>query len=297
LAWLQLITHTNADEAELIAERLETSGASSVTCMQGNDDGKEGDHCVYEPDLGETPMWADTQVTGLFDTDMDLKILVGQLKGDFPNAVQWEVSPLEDKDWTREWMRYFEPMRFGRRLWICPSWQPAPEADAVNIMLDPGLAFGTGTHPTTSLCLEWLDHYDLARLSVIDYGCGSGILGIAALKLGAKKVTLIDNDPQALEATWDNAKKNQVEDRIEVLSNDEAFDQPADVVLANILANPLIELAPKLAQLTRPQGCIVLSGILGDQSNRLMDAYQSNFKMEPITIKKQWVRMTGVRLD
>ena len=295
MSWLQLITRTNANEADLIAERLEDSGASSVTCMQGNDDGQEGESCVYEPDLGETPMWADTQVTGLFDTNMNLEILMNQLKGDFPNAQQWQVSPLEEKDWTREWMRYFEPMRFGRRLWICPSWQPAPEKSAVNIMLDSGLAFGTGTHPTTALCLEWLDHYNMSDLTVIDYGCGSGVLGIAALKLGAKKLISIDNDPQALQATWDNAKKNQVSDRIEILSNEDELNLQADVVLANILANPLIELAPTLANLTRPQGCIVLSGILGDQSQRLMDAYHSTFSMDPITIKKQWVRMTGVR--
>ena len=284
---MQLAVHTFAEEADRLADHLTLCGAESVTCQDA------GDQPIYEPDLGTCPLWPDTKVTGLFDTPIDLNILIEQLKSKFPEATHWQLAPLEEKDWVREWMRYFSPMRFGQRLWICPSWQPAPEPTAVNVLLDPGLAFGTGTHPTTALCLEWLDQFDLSETNVIDYGCGSGILSIAAVKLGASHVWAVDTDPQALTATVDNSHKNEVADKITPVLPQDLPAIKGDIVLANILAKPLEKLAGTLTQLVQPRGHIVLSGILGEQAETLLSHYGQWFQMEPVTIKKQWVRLVG----
>jgi ribosomal protein L11 methyltransferase len=189
----------------------------------------------------------------------------------------------------------FKPMAFGKRLWICPSWHTPPDKDAVNIFLDPGLAFGSGTHPTTALCLEWLEGCPLQDKDLIDYGCGSGILAIAGLKLGAQHAWGVDNDPQALKASQVNAEKNSVKERLITYLPEQMPDIEADVLVANILANPLIELRDKLAHLVRPGGHIALSGILEEQQEQVMQAYSEHFQMAPATIKEGWVRLEGRR--
>lgn len=193
-------------------------------------------------------------------------------------------------------MDNFHPMQFGKRLWICPSWREVPDPNAVNVMLDPGLAFGTGTHPTTALCLQWLDSLDLEGKTVIDFGCGSGILAIAALKLGAKRAIGIDIDPQAILASTNNAEANGVADRLELfLAKDQPADLQADVVVANILAGPLKELAPNIITLVKPQGDLGLSGILASQAESVCEAYAHDFNLDPVVEKEEWCRITGVK--
>ena len=195
-------------------------------------------------------------------------------------------------------MDNFHPMSFGKRLWICPSWRDPVDKNAVNLMLDPGLAFGTGTHPTTSLCLKWLDGADIQDKRVIDYGCGSGVLGIAAILLGASKMIGVDNDPQALIASKDNAQRNNINDQLIALYlPDQTPNLQADIVIANILALPLIGLAPRLAELTRPNGHIILSGILEEQAEDVLDRYSEWFSMQPVVSDQGWVRLTGQRVD
>lgn len=193
-------------------------------------------------------------------------------------------------------MEHFQPMQFGRRLWIVPSWHAAPEPDAVNLLLDPGLAFGTGTHPTTALCLEWLDAQQLQDLDVIDFGCGSGILAIAALLLGARKVCGTDIDIQALEASRDNAQRNQiVDERFSLYLPDQMPQEPADILVANILAGPLVSLASQLTSLVKPGGLIALSGILAEQTEDILAAYKDNFALDPVAERDGWIRVSGRR--
>ncbi len=207
-----------------------------------------------------------------------------------------KIEQIEDKDWEREWMANFHPMRFGERLWICPSWRDVPDPDAVNVMLDPGLAFGTGTHPTTSLCLTWLDGLDLAGKTVIDFGCGSGILAIAALKLGASQAIGIDIDPQAIQASRDNAERNGVADRLSLyLPHQQPENLQADVVVANILAGPLRELAPLISVLPKSGGHLGLSGVLESQAESVCEAYVAHFALDPVAVKEEWCRITGVK--
>ena len=207
-------------------------------------------------------------------------------------AAHW--STLEDRAWERAWLDDFEPMQFGRSLWVCPHGHAAP-AEATAVYLDPGLAFGTGRHATTALCLEWLDQAQLDGRSLIDYGCGSGILAIAAARLGATSVRAVDVDEQALGAARDNAAANGVADRVTVALPADAGAEPADVVVANILARPLVELAPVLAALTRPGGHVVLSGILDEQAEQVQTAYSACFEMLKPLCRAGWARLTGVR--
>jgi len=207
-----------------------------------------------------------------------------------------KIEQIEDKDWECEWMDNFHPMRFGERLWICPSWRDVPDPDAVNVMLDPGLAFGTGTHPTTSLCLSWLDGLDLQGKTVIDFGCGSGILAIAALKLGAAQAIGIDIDPQAIQASRDNAERNGVADRLSLyLPHQQPENLQADVVVANILAGPLRELAPLIGVLPKAGGHLGLSGVLASQAESVCEAYAERFALDAVAEKEEWCRITGVR--
>jgi len=205
------------------------------------------------------------------------------------------VARLEDRVWEREWLREFRPMRFGRRLWVGPGGQPVGAPDAVTVRLDPGLAFGTGSHATTALCLQWLDACRIADRTVVDYGCGSGILAIAAALLGAARVIAVDHDPQALAATVDNAQRNDVTDIIEVFSPDDLPEFQADVVLANILAEPLIELAASITGRTRPGGTVVLSGILESQAPAVEDAYLPYCRPESRRSQDGWVCLTTRR--
>lgn len=285
MPWIQLKINTTSDLAEPISELLEESGALSVTFQDTYDTP------VYEPLLGETKLWGNTDVIGLYDAQTDLDELKAILNLD---QYSYKFEQLEDKDWEREWMDNFHPMQFGQRLWICPSWRPVPDPSAINVMLDPGLAFGTGTHPTTALCLKWLDSLDLKNKLVIDYGCGSGILAIAALKLGAKRVIGIDIDPQAIQASRDNAERNNVNHDIELyLTEDIPDNLQADVLVANILAGPLKELEPNINSLIKPAGLLGLSGILTSQSQSVCTAYQPHFDLDPVAEQEEWCRITG----
>lgn len=285
MPWIQLKINTTSDLAEPISELLEESGALSVTFQDTYDTP------VYEPLPGETKLWGNTDVIGLYDAQTDLDELKAILNLD---QYSYKFEQLEDKDWEREWMDNFHPMQFGQRLWICPSWRPVPDPSAINVMLDPGLAFGTGTHPTTALCLKWLDSLDLKNKLVIDYGCGSGILAIAALKLGAKRVIGIDIDPQAIQASRDNAERNNVNHDIELyLTKDIPDNLQADVLVANILAGPLKELEPNINSLIKPAGLLGLSGILTSQSQSVCSAYQPHFDLDPVAEQEEWCRITG----
>lgn len=288
MPWLQLTFYSTKDKAEALADLLSEAGAAAVTMQDA------ADQPLYEPPPGATPLWQLTNVVGLFTEDTDGVAVVRQLQskwqGEFP---EYRSEVLEDQDWERAWMDDFKPMRFGERLWIVPSWHEPPAGDTVNILLDPGLAFGTGTHATTRLCLEWLDSQDVKGKTVIDYGCGSGILALAASLLGAASVIGVDNDPQALVATLDNAQRNGVS--IKAYLPREAPREPVDVLIANILAGPLIDLAPHLAALVRAEGAIALSGILPEQAEAVSTAYTEWFIMQPPVEYDGWIRLEGVK--
>lgn len=288
MAWVQFIFNSTPDAAEALSDALSEAGAAAVTFQDS------ADQPIYEPPIGETPLWSATQVIALFDattSETDMRASVTPfLAGELP---PFKMEAVEDKDWERAWMDNFQPMCFGDQLWIVPSWHQPPQPDAVNILLDPGLAFGTGTHPTTALCLRWLDKADIKGKTVIDYGCGSGILGIAAALLGAARVIAVDTDPQALEATLDNAKRNNVS--IETYLPNACPQLQCDLLLANILAGPLMQLAPLFADLTHDGSNIVLSGILDSQADDVSAAYQPNFSMQKARQFDEWMRLSGVR--
>jgi ribosomal protein L11 methyltransferase len=291
--WIQIRVELSGDIVEAIEESLLAAGAVAVTMQDG------ADQPLLEPELGTTPIWDDTIVTGLFDSDINIDqvksiaqaVFEGLSGRPFPKL---KIDILENEDWTRKWIENFKPISFGERLWICPSWTTAPNPDAVNLMLDPGLAFGTGTHPTTALCLQWLDRADLQDKVVVDYGCGSGILGIAALLLGARKVIAVDNDPQALAATLDNAGRNNIpSNAIQCFLPEDCPDLEADLVLANILAKPLYELRDRLASLCKADGQIVLSGLLKEQAEDLSAHYANTFTMQQPSFSGDWSRLSG----
>ncbi|GHW83874.1 ribosomal protein L11 methyltransferase [Vibrio cholerae] len=294
MPWIQIKLNATNDNAEAIGDMLmEETGAVSVTFLDAKDTP------VFEPLPGETRLWGDTDVVALYEADMDTSLILQQIKASnmLAEGFAHKVEQVEDKDWEREWMDNFHPMQFGRRLWICPSWREVPDPQAVNVMLDPGLAFGTGTHPTTALCLEWLDNLDLSGKTVIDFGCGSGILAIAAIKLGAAKVIGIDIDPQALLASKDNAARNGVEDQIEVyLPKDQPEGLVADVVVANILAGPLRELSPIIKGILKPGGQLAMSGILDTQAESVAEFYRDDLELDPIAEKSEWCRISGRKL-
>ena len=292
MPWIQLKIDTDSQHADALSDLLMEEGALSITLEDGKDTP------IYEPTLGETPLWNHTVLTALFEADRDLVILVEQLKlvpylgTDF----SYKIEQVEDKDWEREWMDNFHPIQFGKRLWICPSWREIPDPQAVNVILDPGLAFGTGTHPTTALCLEWLDGLELTNKEVIDFGCGSGILAVAALKLGAKKVTGIDIDYQAIEASKANAERNDVSAQLNLyLPEDQPQDLKADILVANILAGPLRELAPLIAEKVKSGGQLALSGLLKEQADEVAEFYTEWFYMDEPAHKEEWSRLTGIR--
>ena len=292
MPWIQLRLNADEETAEKYSDWLSACGAQAVTFIDAKDTP------IYEPLPGdEVTYWHNTVVMGLYDASHDMDKVLNYLRSIHPDKqdMQYKLEQLEDKDWEREWMDNFHPMKFGERLWICPSWREVPEPDAVNVMLDPGLAFGTGTHPTTALCLEWLDGLDLKGKTVVDFGCGSGILSLAALKLGAKEVIGIDIDPQALQASKENAIRNGVEDRLSLYLPDNQPDIQADVVVANILAGPLKELAPIITKYVAENGLLALSGILEEQAVGLVDVYGQWCQMDPIVEKEEWVRLSGAK--
>ncbi len=296
MPWLQLQIPADPGKAVQLEDLLLEMGAEAVTMEDAADDP------IFEPDLGTTPLWGETRVTGLFDSGRDAEELCSAIRSAWHQRTQQDLPGIEivlvdDKDWARAWMDEFHPLKYGERLWIVPSWHAAPDPDAANLLLDPGLAFGTGTHPTTALCLEWLDGADVDGAKVIDYGCGSGILALAALILGASQAIGVDTDPQALEASRDNARRNQIsEDRLRLYRPGDEPDTQADILLANILAGPLITLAPQLAQKVRPGGHVVLSGILSWQAGDVMAAYEPWFVMDEPEQREEWIRLTGRRI-
>ena len=323
MPWLQVVLTSDRERAPLIEAALENAGALAVTL------GDAGDEPQLEPPPGATPLWGQVLITALFEPDASSRrtaeTLAEALAGDLAAPPRFET--LDDQAWEHTWRDDFAPTPFGQRLWVCPRGQrPDPEPpDAVIVELDPGLAFGTGHHPTTALCLEWLDGLDLRGASLIDYGCGSGILAIAALKLGAVQALAVDHDPQALEATQANAGENGVADRLVILAPGElspglggpgnpevpaaspgvpsdvlrgaTWRSGADYLVANILAGPLIELAPSLASLVRPGGGLALSGLLADQSAAVAQAYAPWFDLAPPVRREDWVLLAGHRRE
>lgn len=291
MSWLQLKIDTTKAQAPVLEELLETLGAAAVLMEDS------ADQPLLEPPPGATPLWDATRVIGIFTVDSEMDAIIEFLEAQLGEALPaHRVEVLEDKDWVRAWMDHYHPMRFGDRLWVVPSWTPPPEPDAVNLLLDPGLAFGTGTHPTTALCMEWLDSLDLKGKTVIDYGCGSGILAVAALLLGAKEAWCVDNDPQALTATRNNAEHNGVSERVHVFMPDDMPELEADVIVANILAGPLAMLAPVMAAHSHAGSHIALSGIIRPQVDELREVYGQWFDMDGLAIKEEdWCRLSGTR--
>ena len=289
--WIQAHITVPKSEAEAVEALLEELGALSVTLADA------ADEPMFEPPLGTTPLWHATRVTGLFPGETDLDSLRSKIDQALASSsVEVQIETLEDRDWERAWLERFRPMRFGRRLWVCPSGTSPDQPDAVVVQLDPGLAFGTGTHPTTALCLEWLDGADLEGRRVVDFGCGSGILAVAAARLGAARVTAVDHDPQALLATSANARNNGVETLVDIRGSGQTAPEPAEVVVANILANVLVELAPRLGATVAPSGTLVLSGVLAGQAEEVMAAYAATFDFEAPAHREGWVRLCGRRL-
>lgn len=293
MPWLQLSIEAKHDNSDYLSELLSTAGAMAVTLQDAED------QAIFEPPPGTTPLWQQTILTGLFAAETDMNSVLDFIKSEHGSLPEYKLNPLEDKDWIRAWMDDFKPMQFGKRLWICPSWRTPVDDKAVNIMLDPGLAFGTGTHPTTALCLAWLDAHFSKPVDVIDYGCGSGILGIAAGLLGSPHVYAIDLDPQALMATQDNAEKNQLQEKIDTFLvdrfNQEHASLQCNLLLANILAGPLVELSPLLTSHVSAGGNIVLSGILAEQTDLIIQAYQPWFTISEITQQEDWVRIVATK--
>ncbi len=291
MPWIQLILQTDKANNAKAEQALLNAGALSVTAKDAED------KPVLEPLPGETPLWENIILTGLFEADINTEALKTQIKTQLGKHTTIKAEALEDKDWIRAWMDDYKPMQFGKRLWVCPKHLSPPQADAINLMLDPGLAFGTGTHPTTALCLAWLDAADVKDKTVLDFGCGSGVLSIAALLLGAQHCDGTDIDPQAIIASKDNAEANQVAEKLNLyLPEDLPAIQPAgnyDMVLANILAGPLTELAEQLAGYCKSGGDIVLSGILQTQSDKIIAAYSPWFDLDPIMVKEDWIRVSG----
>ncbi|WP_288461858.1 50S ribosomal protein L11 methyltransferase [uncultured Pseudomonas sp.] len=289
MSWLQVRLALTPAQAETYEDLMLELGAVSVTFMDAED------QPIFEPDLGTTPLWSQTHLLALFEGDTDAAALEQRVQL-LANGLVYEVERLEDQEWERSWMDNFQPMRFGQRLWIVPSWHEAPEPEAVNLLLDPGLAFGTGTHPTTSLCLQWLDGEPVQGLQVLDFGCGSGILAIAALLLGAEHAVGTDIDVQALEASRENANRNGIDPaRFPLYLPADLPGEPADVVVANILAGPLVGLAEQITRLTRIGGRLALSGILAEQAEDVRAAYVGCFDLEPTATLDGWVRISGTR--
>jgi len=299
MVWRQFVMDLEDLSREAVETALLELGAASVTLSDA------GDKPILEPAPGETPLWARIRITALFDggdepdrIDGIGPALAGKLG--VSTLPPHRTETLDDRNWEREWLKDFAPMPFGERLWVCPAGLPPGNPDAVVVELDPGLAFGTGTHPTTALCLSWLDTLDLEDKTVLDYGCGSGILAIAALKLGANSAVGYDIDAQAVVASTSNARANAVADRFLVSRDKPVADRPFDVVVANILAGPLVELATDILDLTITGGKLALSGILSNQITEVSAAYSTAIRFdEPETMEQDgqiWARLSGTRL-
>lgn len=291
MPWIQINATVPEHLVEPLSDVFMDANAASVTFIDAED------QPIFEPEIGTTPVWSLTKVTALYDAEVDSQAIIEFVKEALAEVAPFEfkAEALEDKDWVRAWMENFKPMQFGQNLWIVPSTMQAPNPNAINLILDPGLAFGTGTHPTTALCLTWLDGHAPKDQTVIDYGCGSGILALAAQKLGAKEVWGTDIDPQAITASIDNAQRNQADMTFALVAN---FNPPlADTLLANILAGPLKDLAPEFSRLLKPQGTLILSGLLTTQAADLIEFYQTlNFKFVEKMDNDDWSLLCFTRI-
>lgn len=290
MEWRQFVMNLESIEPDRVEEILQRHGAQSVTLTDA------GDNPVLEPAPGETPLWTDTRVTALFTAEADFESLCHDLRDtlQLDRLPPHHVETLEDRAWEREWLKDFGPMQFGRRLWVVPGDIEIDASDAVLVRLDPGLAFGTGTHPTTALCLEWLEQIDLDGKTVLDFGCGSGILSVAALQLGAAFVHALDNDLQAITATRQNATRNGVS---EALLAGIAIDEDApqfDVVVANILAGTLSEYSEFICKRLKSGGLLALSGILAEQAEDVARDYPQ-IDFAPAVVQDNWARLAGVK--
>lgn len=292
---LEIKAITSESYANELSEQFMSLGASAITFQDA------GDQPIYEPHPDTPRLWQHTVVTALFEAQLDLPPIIQQLENQQAAGLlkNFAMHTLLEQDWIRMSLDRFTPLQFGKRLWICPSWHVPPDQHGVNVILDPGLAFGTGTHPTTALCLAWLDAHVSPDTQIIDYGCGSGILGIAALKLGAKRLMAIDHDPQALLATRQNLARNGISPAVFEIHSPPVHSchgsHFADILIANILAEPLIELAETFSQLVKPQGKIALSGILSPQTSRVQNAYNQWFNMEILPSHPDWILLQGTR--
>jgi ribosomal protein L11 methyltransferase len=290
--WRQFAATVQKALAEPLSDLFLGLGALSV----GFDDA--GDQPLFEPKPGETPLWDQTRVVALFEADADEAAIRGLVEAALGGPVaDWAAATVEDQVWERAWLEHFKPMQFGPGLWICPTGFEPPDPAAVNVILDPGLAFGTGTHPTTALCLEWLEGLDLAGKAVVDYGCGSGILAVAALKLGAAEAVGIDIDPQALTASAENARKNGVEQQLRLClpAESQADRDQGEVVVANILAGPLVDLAADIRSRLRPGGRLALAGLLASQAEDVRRAYAADIDFAAPVQREDWVLLAGIR--
>lgn len=280
----------SADDAEAACL---SCGAIAVTFVDADDRDASP---VLEPAPGEFRLWPAARVRALFPAEADSGSVLGELTralGVTPGVLQ--LREVADRAWEREWLRDFHAMRFGKRLWVCPHHEHVDEPGAAVVRMDPGLAFGTGTHPTTALCLEWLDAHPPAGGEVVDFGCGSGVLALAALRLGARSASCVDIDPQALIAARDNASANGLAERVRLCDSADAIPPGADLLLANILSGPLVELAPRFADMVRPAGALVLSGLMEQEVAEVTRSYDAWFDMRIFGVRESWACLWGRR--
>lgn len=292
MAWMQLRVSTRTpDFAE---EVLSSHGAQAVSFLDG------ADTPILEPGPGETPLWPETVTVGWFKDDVDLEPAKSALRETLPEgaALRLESALIEDQDWVRVWLEHWPPQKFGDTLWVVPREKrhEVTDQNATILLLDPGLAFGTGTHPTTALCLEWLSRAELKGKTVLDFGCGSGILAIAALLLGAERAICVDIDPQALTATQDNARVNGVAARVTTQLPSDFTACGHELVLANILANPLIQLAPLLKQCLQPGAHLVMAGLLDRHADEVRAAYADHCRFDVDVTREGWTRLSAQRV-
>jgi len=290
MSWLRIGVDADREEGPVIETTFEEQGAVSISFED------RADEPVFELQPGDTPLWSEIRVTGLFPEDTNAKEILSAIEASLGHTLlHARVEKLADQDWERVWLERFQPTEVGNNLWICPTHMDAPDPDATTVFIDPGLAFGSGTHPTTAMCLDWLSRQDLRDRLVLDYGCGSGILAIAALKLGAREAWAVDIDPRALEVTRENAVINGVDQRIHTCLPENLEVTGFDVLVANILSGPLITLAATFHELLAPHGDIALSGILSSQADEVAAAYSRNFRLSS-KLQDGWTLLSGARV-
>ena len=289
MPFYELTIQVAQSQVEQLDDSLVRAGAVGVTYVDAKD------APIYEPKPGEMPLWNHIKLTALFDEEASMELASQALLQSQPELQQLKTQ-LKDQIWERVWMEHFKPNCFGDNSWVIPDGYEIVDPRAVNLILDPGLAFGTGTHETTALCLKWLDQYDVKDQCLVDFGCGSGILAVMALLQGAKQVICVDIDDQAIQATWQNAKKNGVAAGIQVVNPENVHSiKNQDGILANILAEPLMALCDDFYQMLKPDGFIVLSGILETQKNMICEKYASRFIDIECEIEQDWVRVGAIK--